>query len=217
MQNVTTTPYSMVVQTSYPPEHMVPWSTLLEAYERENHAMTYARHVASMNKHLESQLNMLRTSYDMLYRSHTEVLSRQRKVCNKNLDGGTLVEQIWLLKAQIVSLVALNNNLQEQCQSASLLEKVHLTSLVLITPVDGSASNYADDCDVQEVEGLVETPVLAEDGNNDGRADPFTVHEPGPLENGASDQTGKSTQSCRNAARYLEDGNVMVGEPNRAD
>ncbi|KAK3065166.1 hypothetical protein LTS18_007669, partial [Coniosporium uncinatum] len=144
-----------------PPEHMVPWSTLLEAYERENHAVTYARHVAGMNEHLESQLNMLRTSYDMLYRSHTEVLSRQREACNKNLDGGTLVEQIWLLKAQILSLVALNNNLQEQCQSASLVSKVHLTSLVSTTPVDDGVSTCADDCNVQEVEELMETPVLA--------------------------------------------------------
>ncbi|KAK3081844.1 hypothetical protein LTS18_000311, partial [Coniosporium uncinatum] len=212
-----TTPYSMVVQTAYPPAHMVPWSTLLEAYERENHAVTYARHVASMNEHLKSQLNMLRASYDMLYRSHTEVLSRQGETCNKSLDGGTLVEQIWLLKAQIVSLVALNNNLQEQCQSASPSQRLHLTSLVSMSPIDGSVSNYANDCDVQEVDELLETPVVAEDGNNDGRADLFTAHEPVPLENEASDQTGKSTQSCRNATRYLEDGDVMVGEPNRAD
>jgi len=207
----------MALQTSYPPEHMVPWSTLLEAYERENHAVTYARHVASMNEHLESQLNMLRTSYDMLYRSHTEVLSTQHEVCNKNLDGGTLVDQIWLLKAQILSLVALNNNLQEQCQSASPFEKLHLTSLVSITPIDDGVSTCADDCNVQEVEELMETPVQAEDGNNNERADLFTVREPGPLENGASDQTGKSTQSCRNATRYLEDGNVMVGERNKAN
>ncbi|KAK3078815.1 hypothetical protein LTS18_006553 [Coniosporium uncinatum] len=192
----------MALQSSYPPEHMVPWSTLLEAYERENHAMTYTRHVAGMNEHLESQLNMLRTSYDMLNRSHTEVLSRQREVCNKNLDGGTLVEQIWSLKAQIVSLVALNNNLQEQLST---------------TPIDDGVSTCADDCNVQEVEELMETSVQAEDGNNDGRADLFTAREPVPLENEASDQTGKSTQSCRNATRYLEDGDVMVGEPNRAD
>ncbi|KAK3064702.1 hypothetical protein LTS18_004745 [Coniosporium uncinatum] len=207
----------MAVQTSYPPEHMVPWSTLLEAYERENHAVTYARHVAGMNEHLESQLNMLRTSYDMLYQSHTEVLSRQREVCNKNLDGGTLVEQIWLLKAQIVSLVALNNNLQEQCQSASPSQRLHLTSLVSMTPIDGSVSNYANDCDFQDVEELVETPVHAEDGNNDGRANTFTVHEPASLENEASDQTGDSTESCRSATRHLEDGSVMVGERNKDD
>ncbi|KAK3064659.1 hypothetical protein LTS18_005165 [Coniosporium uncinatum] len=160
---------------------------------------------------------MLRTSYNMLYRSHTEVLSRQREVCNKNLDGRTFVEQVWLLKAQIVSLVALNNNLQEQCQSASPSLKVHLTSLVSITPIDGSVSTCANDCDFQDVEELMETPVHAEDGNNHGRADPFTVNEPVPLENEASDQTGDITESCQNATRHLEDGNVMVGERNKDD
>ncbi|KAK3044815.1 hypothetical protein LTS18_000280 [Coniosporium uncinatum] len=155
-----------------------------------------------MNEHLESQLNMLRTSYDMLYRSHTEVLSTQREVCNKNLDGGTLVEQIWLLKAQIVSLVALNNNLQEQLS---------------ITPIDDSVHTYADDYNVPEVEELMQTPVHAEDCNNDGRADPFTVLKPVPLENEASDQTGDSTESRRNATRNLEDGNVIAGERNKDD
>ncbi|KAK3080471.1 hypothetical protein LTS18_001103 [Coniosporium uncinatum] len=184
------------MQTFYPPEYLVPWSSLLEAYERQNHAVTYARHVASMNEHLESQLNMLRTSYDMLYRSCNEVLSTQREVCNKNLDGGTLVEQIWLLKAQIASLVALNNNLQEQCQSASLFSKVHLTSLVSITPIDDGVSTYADECDIQEVEELVETPVQAEDGNNDGHEARFDAREHVAIEIGDPDQTESSTGSC---------------------
>jgi len=64
---------------------------------------------------------------------------------------------------------------------------------------------------------LVETPAYAEDGNNDGRANTFVVHEPASLENEASNQTGDSIESYRYATRHLEDGNVMLGERDKDD
>jgi len=175
---------------------MVPWSTLLEAYEREKHAVTYARHVAGMNEHLESQLDMLRTSYDTLYQSYNDVLSTQRGVCDKNLDGGPLVEQIWLLKAQIASLVALNNNLQEQCKSLFPFYRTLLTALVSMTPIDDSVSTYTNDYESREVEELAETPAHVEDSNKGEHEVCFDVREHVSVETEVPDQTESSIEPC---------------------